>query len=71
MRVGYLASRLKTAVAWLRGRLGRLLDDSLPIDVEGRDEGNRSGETSAEEAERRQLQLRMEILDKNSRGGFR
>jgi hypothetical protein len=38
---------------------------------EERHERDWTGETSSEEAERQQLQLRMKILRKKSRGGFR
>ena len=39
--------------------------------VEDREVRDWTGETSKEEAERRELEMRIEMLEKQSRGGFR
>jgi hypothetical protein len=62
---------LKTLVVRLRARLGRLVDDSLPMAEEDREERDWTGETSREEAERRQLEIQLELLEKQGKGGFR
>jgi len=53
----------------LRKWLGLLADDVLPMSAEERDERNWTGETSKDEAERRELEIRIEMLEKKSRGG--
>jgi len=53
----------------LRKWLGLLADDVLPMSAEERDERNWTGETSKHEAERRELEIRIEMLEKKSRGG--
>lgn len=51
--------------------LTRLADDALPMALDEREERDWSGETSAEEAERRQEQLRLKTREKEGKGGFR
>ena len=53
----------------LRTWLGLLADDVLPMTAEDREERDWTGETSKEEAERRELEMRIEMLEKKSRGG--
>lgn len=55
----------------LRAIVGRFIDDSLPMTIEDRDERDWTGETSAEEAERRELRFQMEMLEKRGKGGVR
>jgi len=52
-------------------RLAGVIDDSLPMPPEQRRERDWTGETSGEEAERRQLELQLELLEKKGKGGFR
>ena len=47
------------------------MDDALPMTPEERQERDWTGETSLEEAERRQLELQMELLEKKGKGGTR
>jgi len=53
----------------LRKWLGLLADDVLPMSAEERDEHDWHGETSDEEAERRQQELRIRMLEKEGKGG--
>jgi len=66
-----VASWLKTVAVRFGSRLGRLVDNSLPMAAEDREERDWTGETSKEEAERRQLEMQIEMLEKQGRGGFR
>ena len=55
----------------LRKWLGLLVDDVLPMTAEDRKERDWTGQTSKEEAERRELEIQIEMLEKQGRGGFR
>jgi hypothetical protein len=58
--------------AWLDqvlARFGSMVYNALPMTLEEREERDWSGETSAEEAERRQLQVRLLILERGG-GGY-
>ena len=65
---------MRTRLARLRSRLGSLVYDALPMTLEEREERDRevrdrTGETSAEEADRRRLQVRLLILERGG-GGY-
>lgn len=60
-----------TWLSRLRIRLAMMIDDALPLSPEDRRERDWSGETSDEEAERRQLLVRLKILAKEGTGGYR
>lgn len=50
-------------------RLDSMVYDALPMTLDEREERDWSGETSAQEAERRQLQVRLLILERGG-GGY-
>ena len=60
---------MRTWLARMRTRLGSLVYDALPMTLEEREERDWTGETSAKEAERRQLQVRLLILERGG-GGY-
>jgi hypothetical protein len=64
-------SSILRVVAGIRARLGSLIDDALPMPVDQRAERDRTGDTGEAEAARRQRQLRMEMLEKRGKGGYR
>lgn len=45
-----------------RALLGRFFDDALPLNPDEREERDWTGETSDEEAERRQLAFKLKLL---------
>jgi hypothetical protein len=55
----------------LRRRLTRMMDDALPVTQDERGERDWTGETSSEEAERRQQELEIKLLEKQGKGGPR
>lgn len=60
---------MRTWLARLRTRLGSSVYDALPMTLEEREERDGMGETRANEAERRQLQVRLLILERGG-GGY-
>jgi hypothetical protein len=47
------------------------IDDSLPMPPDQRAKRDRSGESSDAESNRRTLRLRLHLLEKRGRGGYR
>jgi hypothetical protein len=47
------------------------MDDTLPMTPEERQERDWTGETSRGEAERRQLELQLQLFEKKGKGGTR
>lgn len=57
------------AVLW--ARVGREVEDAVPMPPDEREERDWSGESSEEEAERRQAQIRLQVHEKDGHGGAR
>jgi hypothetical protein len=64
-------SSIARIVARVWSRLAGSIDDGLPMPPEERAERDWIGETSAEESDRRQLRIRMRMLEKEGKGGRR
>jgi len=58
-------------LAAIRTRIGSWIDDALPMPADQRNDRDRSGKTSEEEAAGRRRRFRIRMREKRGQGGFR